>query len=199
MINKNKTLWPLWRVLRECVCVWGEESACGSHTKSVCQVLCQCCVEDAVCSSGLGTHCIHPLFRVCLCVPVRVVLHLKHGWFTQQMGVCVCLCESVCLFTHLMDYTVKKVGELANTERLDTARMKEYTCWFLGVQADTTGRCNGKKNEWSLEGYLERFLNRSRDYLNHHPAVIKMHVEAPLNQLWYDARRLNFGVREHLV
>lgn len=145
MINKNKTLWPLWRVLRECVCVWGEESACGSHTKSVCQVLCQCCVEDAVCSSGLGTHCIHPLFRVCLCVPVRVVLHLKHGWFTQQMGVCVCLCKSVCLFTHLMDYTVKKVGELANTERLDTARMKEYTCWFLGVQAYTPEDAKGKK------------------------------------------------------
>lgn len=43
--------------------------------------LCQCCVEDAVCSSGLGTMCIHPLFCVFVCVNItlRVVICLKHS------------------------------------------------------------------------------------------------------------------------
>lgn len=81
MINENKPPWALWRVQRECVCVWGEESVCGSHTESVCAALCQCCVEDAVCSSGLGTMCIHLLFCVFVRVNITltVVLCLKHS------------------------------------------------------------------------------------------------------------------------
>lgn len=100
-----------------CLCVTGEESACGSHMKSVCQALCQCCVEDAVCSSGLGTFCIHPLLCVFVFVhvTVRVVHCLKH-LLDDLSSKWVSLCACVCLFTHLMDYTIKKLGELANIE-----------------------------------------------------------------------------------
>lgn len=93
---------------------------CGSRIESVCSALCQCCVEDAVCSSGLGTRCIHPLFCVFVCVNItlRDVLSLKHSSddSPRKRGLCVPLCQSVCLFTHLMDYTVKEVGELANSK-----------------------------------------------------------------------------------
>lgn len=80
-------------------------------------------VFSPVCSSGLGTICIHPSV-LCLSLSVRVVvrvlLYLKHllDDSPNKRGPCVSiLCETVCLLTHLMDCKVRKVGELANTER----------------------------------------------------------------------------------
>lgn len=95
--------------MRVCLCVTGEERVCGSCTQSVCQVLCQCCVEDVESVAvGLGPFVCTP-FCVCFCVrvTVKVVLFLKHRLddSSRKWGY---VCVSVFLFTHLMGYTVSR-------------------------------------------------------------------------------------------